>query len=331
MSVGEVTTDNVEVEGGKKHKRFFGAETTVQAVFLVFGAIVVGLVIRKLQYASQAICCGDWDGYYHIKWSSLLWEGMRQGHFPPKFIWLPLTTLNPNDYVDHHLLFHFLQIPFTWSGDLRAGAKAAAWLFATLAVLSCYWLILRYRIRHALIWLVALLASSAPFLYRLNMAKAPPVAIIFTVVGIYLLFEKKYLLLLPVAFLFVWAYSLFIILTGMAVIWTLVIAWTERRFEWRPLVWTIAGTVAGLVINPYFPKDISLFVEHFLIKATLSGFTTEVGNEWYPYESWYLLLNCGVAFIGMVVGYVAFDWTDRERSARPLFLMLFSTVLMIAS
>lgn len=325
------TTQNIDVERTKGREGFFARETTIHAVFLIFGAVAIGLIFRKLQYSTESICCGDYDGYYHIKWSRLLWEGMREGHFPPSFKWLPLTTLNPNNYVDHHLFFHFLQIPFTWFNDLRAGAKAASWLYASLAVLSCYWLILRYRIRYSHIWLIGLLACSAPFLYRLNMAKAPPIAIIFTVIGIYLLFEKKYLLLLPLAFLFVWAYSLFIILFGMAVIWTCVIAWSERRFEWRPLLWTAAGIVAGLVINPYFPKDISLFIEHFLIKATVTGFSTDVGQEWYPYDSLYLLGNCVVAFVAMVVGYVAFEWSDRKRAARPLFLMFFSTVLMIAS
>ena len=56
-------------------------------------------------------------------------------------------------------------------------------MFATLAVFSCYWLVVRYEIRYRLIWLIALLACSAPFLYRLNMTKAPPFAIIFLVFG----------------------------------------------------------------------------------------------------------------------------------------------------
>lgn len=324
--------DNVTGEREKARAEGLGGrETLLQAALLIFGAVVIGLIFRRLQYANQAVCCGDFDGYYHIRWSRLLWEGMRQGHFPPSFNWLPLTTLNPKDYVDHHLFFHFLQIPFTWFGDLRAGAKAAAWLYASLAVLSCYWLVVRYKLRHALVWLVALLASSAPFLYRMNMAKAPPVAIIYTVIGIYLLFEKKYLLLLPLAFIFVWTYSLFVILLGMAFVWTCVIGWSERRFEWRPLAWTAIGTAAGLIINPYFPKNVGLFIEHVLIKATATGFTTDVGQEWYPYESWYLLLNCAVAFAAMVVAYVAFDSSDRERAKRPLFFLFFSTVLMLAS
>ena len=327
----EETADKVEVEQAEKREGFWGRERTIHAALLLFGAGVIGLIFHKLQYASQAVCCGDYDGYYHIKWSRLLWEGMRSGHFPPAFKWLPLTTLNPQDYVDHHLFFHFLQIPFTWFGDLQAGAKLASWLYATLAVLSCYWLIVRYRIRYTLIWLVALMACSAPFLYRMNMAKAPPVAIIFMVIGIYLLFERRYWLLLPLAFLFTWTYSLFVTLIAAAIIWTCVIGWTERRFEWRPFVWTFAGTIAGFVINPYFPKNVWLFIEHVLIKFTPTGFTTEVGQEWYPYDSWYFLGGCAVAFVAMFVGFAAYDWSDKKRAERPLFFMFFSAILMIAT
>jgi len=330
--VSDAELDSANVERPRKQEGgFFGSETAIQGALLILGAVVIALIFRKLQYSSQAVCCGDYDGYYHIKWSRLLWEGIQQGQFPPTFRWLPLTTLNPSDYVDHHLFFHFLQIPFTWFNDLRAGAKLASLIYASLAVFCCYMLIVRYRIRHTIIWLVALLACSAPFLYRLNMAKAPPVAIIFMIVGIYLLFEKRYLLLLPLAFLFVWTYSLFVTLLGMAVIWTCVVAWSERRFEWRPVVWTLGGTIAGLIVNPYFPKNIRLFMEHVFMKIAPAGFTIEVGQEWYPYDSWYLLGSCAVAFVAMVVGYVAYDSADRRRAARPLFFLIFSTILMIAS
>ena len=77
------------------------------------GAIVVAM--GHLQFSTNGICCGDLDGYYHIKWSQLLWQHLRSGHMtPPQFTWLPLTTLNPADYVDQHFFFHVLQIPFTW-------------------------------------------------------------------------------------------------------------------------------------------------------------------------------------------------------------------------
>src|ERR1700730_13712202 len=96
------------------------SESAMRAVLLATAAIVIGLIFWRLQFSTNAICCGDFDGYYHIKWSRMLWEAMRNHSFPPVFSWLPLTTLNPTNYVDHHLLFHIFQIPFTF-GDGRLG------------------------------------------------------------------------------------------------------------------------------------------------------------------------------------------------------------------
>lgn len=301
----------------------------MRGIYLGAGAIVITLLFWQLQYATDAICCGDFDGYYHIKWSRMLWEGLRNRAFPPVFTWLPLTTLNPNDYVDHHLLFHFFQIPFTF-GDLRSGAKISSILFASLAVFSCYWLLIHYRIRYGLVWLLALLACSAAFLFRLNMAKAPPLTIIYLIVAIYLLFKQKYWPLIPLAFLFTLTYDMFVLLILAVVIWVIVIAWTERRFEWRPLVWVLLGTVAGFIINPYFPENLQLFYEHLKIKLLLGeDYSAKVGNEWYPYTSWEFLGVSLVACVAMLVGYIAFDPADRKRAHHPLFFLLFSTALMI--
>lgn len=300
----------------------------MRGVQLVTGATVVGLVFWKLQFSTDAICCGDFDGYYHAKWSRILWESLRNGSFPPVFPWLPLTTLNPANYVDHHFLFHIFQIPFTF-GDDRLGAKIASTLFASLALISCYWLLIHYRIRHIFVWLVALLACSAPFLYRMNMAKAPPFAIIYLVAGIYLLFKRKYWPLVPLAFIFTLTYDMAVLLIFAVVVWVVVTGWTERRFEWRPLVWVLLGTAAGFVINPYFPQNLHLFYEHLKTRLAPSGFSTKVGQEWYPYNSWEFIGNSFVACVAMVVGYVAFDPSDRKRAHHSLFFLLFSTALML--
>ena len=298
-----------------------------RVAMLLAGATACAAVFFALQFQTGAIL--DVDGYYHVKWSRLLWEGLRAGKFPPAFPWLPLTSLNPNDYVDHHLLFHILLIPFTWFGDLRVGAKVAAASFGALAVVSCFWLIIRYRIRYAPVWLVALLACSGPFLFRLSMTRAQSLSIVFMVAGIYLLFERRYLLLMPLAFLYVWTYSLWVMLGAAAVIWAGVLLWSEWRIEWRPVFWTGVGTLLGFILNPYFPKNVMLFAEHVVMKVKPTEFTTSVGAEWYPYESWYFLGSCVVAFAAMVVGYVAFDWTDKRRAARPLFFLVFATILLI--
>lgn len=323
----------IDEEAGPKPRavKWSKSESALRAADLLVGAIAIALVFWWLQFRStKAICCGDFDGYYHIRWARLLWDNLRAGHFrPPAFPWLPLTTLNPHDYVDHHFLFHLILIPFTWFRDLQTGAKVAAFLFATLAVFSCYWLVVRYDIRYRLIWLLALLACSAPFLYRMNMTKAPPFAIIFLGLGTYLLFERKSWQLLPLAFVFALTYDMFVLLVLAGVIWTIVIGWTEERLEWRPLAWIGLGSALGLIVNPYFPHNLYLFYEHARVKITANDFATKVGQEWYPYDTREFMVNCYVALVAMLIGYLAFDASDRKRAQRPMYFLMLSTLLLL--
>jgi hypothetical protein len=180
-----------------------------------------------------------------------------------------------------------------------------------------------------LLWLLALLACSAPFLYRMNMTKAPPFAIIFLAIGTYLLFEKKFWQLLPLAFVFALTYDMFVLLILAAAIWTVVTGWTEERFEWRPLAWVGLGSALGLIINPYFPHNLYLFYEHARVKITPADFATKVGQEWYPYDTREFIVNCYVALAAMLTGYLAFDGSDRKRAQRPLYFLIFSTLLLL--
>ena len=302
-----------------------------RAALLVVGALLVGAVFWYLQFSTASICCGDYDAYYHFRWSRMLWDGLLAGHFPPSFDALPLTTLNPKDYVDHHFLFHVLQLPFTFFSDFQTGAKIGTWLFACLAVLSCYWLMLRNRLSYPLVWLVALVGSSAPFLYRMNMGKAMSVSIVLLVVGLHLLFERKYRWLLPLSFVFALTYDMFALLVAATMMWAAVIFWSERRVEWRPVLFVGIGSVLGFVINPYFPHNFQLLYEHLVIKVTAKDFSTTVGSEWYPYTTWEFLGNCGVALVAMVAGYLAFKDSAHRGRQRALLLLLFSTFLMLVN
>src|SRR5437773_1998312 len=271
-------------------REYLETEQAVRTIYVIFGVISVFLLMLFLQSRTDAICCGDWDGYYHIRWSSLLWENLSHGKWLPSFDWLPLTVLNPQDYADHHFLFHLSQIPFLWIWEPVKAAKVAAIVYSTLAIASVYWMLYRYKVDYLLVWLLAILTCANMFYYRMNMAKAPPLTIIITIMGIYLLFERKYIWLLPLMFAFVWTYSLFPLLFIAAAIWTAIIVWNERRFEWRPLAYTGAGLVLGNIINPYFPHNIWLFIEHFREKIQFGNeFAVSVGGEWYPYNGLELL------------------------------------------
>jgi hypothetical protein len=312
-------------------KEWLGTDEAVRWVYLVFGLFAVFLLMIVLQRSTDAVCCGDWDGYYHIRWSALLWESFKSGHWLPEFKWLPLTVLNPQAYNDHHFLFHLLQIPFLWFFEPVTAAKVATVFYASLAIFSVYWLMFYYKVDYLLVWLAALLTCANPFFYRMNMAKAPPLTIILTVVGIYLLFERKYVWLLPLMFLFVWTYSLFPLLWIAALIWTIIIIWNERRFEWRPLAFATAGMFLGNIINPYFPNNLTLFWEHFITKVKVGGdFVVAVGGEWYPYSGQDLLTHFPIAMLAMLIGYVLFMPKNGKLPEKATFFLVFVTILLVS-
>ena len=312
-------------------KTYLETDEATRYVYLVFAFVAIVMVMATLQFQTQAICCGDWDGYYHIKTSMLMWENLSQGKWLPTFEWLPLTVLNPQHYNDHHFLFHLLQIPFLWFFEPVMAAKVAAVVFSSLAIFSLYWLIHRYRIGYPLIWLAGILTCGNMFYYRMNMAKAPPLTIIFTIAGIYLLFERKYIWLLPLMFAFVWTYSLFPLLWIAALLWTIIVLWNEHKLEWQPLAYTSAGMVLGNLINPYFPANLYLFWEHFYTKFKVgSDFAVAVGGEWYPYTGMELLTDLPIALAAMLIGYILFVPRGSKLPEKAAFFLSFTTILVAA-
>ncbi len=330
----EETTTEKPAEKNKPAQKtwnyWFGTDEAIRWVYLIFGLFAIILIMVLLQFSTSAICCGDWDGYYHIRWSALLWENFSQGKWLPDFHWLPFTVLGPETYADHHFLFHLLQIPFLWFFEPVMAAKLSTVFYGSLAIFSVYWLMFRYRVDYLLLWLAAILGCANSFYFRMNMAKAPPLTIIFTIAGIYLLFERKYIWLFPLMFFFVWTYSLFPMLLIAAFFWVIIIAWNERKFEWQPLAYTGGGMILGNIINPYFPTNLWLFYEHFITKLKVGDFAVAVGGEWYPYNGVELLLNFPVALLAVLIGYILFSPRDGKLPEKSTFFLMFVTVLLVS-
>lgn len=261
----------------------------------------------------------DNDGFYHIR----LAEIMRLQGWKPDFPWLPLSILNPREFSDHHFLFHVGLIPFTF-GDLRLGAKWAAVFYASLALLSVWWLLRGQRVPYAWLWALGLLAISEAFLYRMSITRAQSLSLAVLALGFHWMLKERHAALLGLAFLYVWLYDAFPLLGVLAVIYTLAVALIERRLVWRPLVYVAIGTALGLLINPYFPANLVFAIRHFLPKLTE---TTEisVGNEWFPYTTRQLLENSPLSLVAFLSGAVALGLSSRRmdtRTAASLFLAI---------
>ena len=218
---------------------------------------------------------------------------------------------------------------FLWFFEPVMAAKIATVCYGSLAIFSVYWLLYRYGVDYLLLWLGAILTCANPFFYRMNMGKAPPLTIILTIAGIYLLFERKYVWLLPLMFLFVWTYSLFPLLLGATIIWVIIIGWNERKFEWKPVGYATGGLILGNIINPYFPHNLTLFFEHFFTKFKVDDFVVSVGGEWYPYSSLDILTHFPIAIIAVVVGYVLFAPKAGKLPEKATFFLMFVTTLLV--
>jgi len=295
----------------------------VRSTLEIFGALALILALMGwIQFGGPAIL--DNDGYYHIRWAAMLRENWP--HLPA-FKNLPLTTLNEHDYVDHHYLFHVLLIPFTL-GDLRIGAKLAAIVFSSIGMVSLFALLVVWRMRYRWLWLAPLVAGSEHFLYRMSMTRAPALSLVFLGVGTYLILNRKHIWLGILSFIFVWSYSLFPMIFGFAIVYSIAVYLSQRRFDFWGALASLIGIIAGLWINPYFPKNLSLLREHLLMKYS-STYPVAVGIEWDPYDSWSMVGISAVAFIVFLVGLTAFEYRRRVHDLKPLFFLIVSMALLI--
>ena len=289
--------------------------------------LILGLMLW-IQFASPAIVGND--AYYHIRWSRMLRASLP--HLPA-FKWLPLTVLRASSFSSISTsCFMFSLMPFTY-GDLRLGAKLAAPLFSALAITSIFGLLVVYRIRYRWLWLLPLAAGSEPFLYRMSMTRAPSLSLVLLAVGVYLILERKWVSLAVLTFVFVWLYNMFPLILAFAFAYAVTVWLSERRIDLAALYATSIGAALGLVINPYFPKDLLLIFHHvhMLLAETV---TMDVGSEWYPYDTWEMLTGNAALFALCFAALLAFDFRTLDfrkgaRDRRPLFFLLLSAMFLL--
>lgn len=281
------------------------------------GALLLAIFIAVLaiiQFATPSLAGND--GYYHIK----LAEVMREQGLRPPFPWLPLTILNSAAYYDHHFLYHVLLIPFTY-GDLRLGAKWASIIFPAFTFLTGWPLLRGQRVPYAALWSLGLLAVSEAFLYRMSMPRVQAASLLVLFLALHFSLTRRYRWLLPLAFLYVWLYDAFPLILVVVGVYVALRWLLERQFDLRPLLYAGIGVGLGLVINPYFPDNLA-FIYHHLAPKLTDATATKVGNEWYPYQTWTLAENSGLALLAFVAGVFALGLHERRMNVATATLLV---------
>mgnify|MGYP005843777837 CR=1 FL=1 len=281
------------------------------------GALLLAIfmaVLAVIQFATPSLVGND--GYYHIK----LAQVMREQGLRPPFPWLPLTILNAEAYYDHHFLYHVLLIPFTY-GDLRLGAKWASVIFPAFTFLAG-WLLLRgQRVPYAALWSLGLLAVSEAFLYRMSMPRVQAASLLALFLALHFSLTQRYRWLLPLAFMYVWLYNAFPLILVVVGVYVALRWLLERQLDLRPLGYAVAGIALGLVINPYFPENLA-FIYHHLAPKLTDATATPVGNEWYPYQTWTLVENSGLALLAFAAGVFALGLHERRMNVATATLLV---------
>jgi len=291
------------------------------------------ITISLFSYLQLDPTFADPDSFYHAKMAEVLADRGAITEFP----WLTATDLRYN-FVDHHFIYHLALIPFVTLFPPLVGLKIATIIFASLTILFIFWFLRRLEIKGAF-WYTLFLLTINPFIFRLNLAKAQALVLIFLILAIYFLFNRRYLSLLLLSSFYVWLYAGWPLVLLIVVIFSFINwLWLSRQGGWLfaklsrlkvysqnflLIISAVLGLLAGLFFSPFFPRNLGFYWQQsFKIAIFNYQHLIGVGGEWYPYSLPDLLLAAAPFFLLLIIAVVAFVASGQKRSMNSWFLLV---------
>ncbi|MFA6392106.1 MAG: hypothetical protein WCW66_05170 [Patescibacteria group bacterium] len=285
----------------------------------------------------------DPDSFYHMKMAMLI----RDGNLGQGFPWLSDYTILGEAYTDQHFLYHVFLIPFVSLFEPAIGIKIATVFLGAGLITVFYWFLKKEKIRFAWAYSILLLFVE-PFTFRISLAKAPSVSLIFLMIILWCLFNFRIKLLFIFSTVFVWAYGGFLLTVVFAGLFGVVNilfdsikhrvsgllksffgrdkSWLKRVLtgkELGMLLVSVVGILAGLVINPYFPNNLSYYWAQ-LVQIGIVNYQNVigVGGEWYPYSITELVPNTVFLFLILLTGLVVYFVTFKKQNSKSTTLLI---------
>jgi len=286
-----------------------------------------------LKYLGLAVMSGAWfsflqpwgkfmdpDAFYHAKMAELMLAHGTVRAFP----WLDLTALGTL-FADQHYAFHVALLPFVkWFGGLL-GTQIAAVVFATVCILVVYWSLGAIGTTRRWPWMMLALLS-APFVFRLSLGKASPLAIGWFLIGMVAILRRKKALALFAGFGFALTHGGWSLLLlcqsayvfGQIVFVRLVL---DRPLKtgfllsaWRVPLVSALGVGVGLLIHPDFLQTIAFVWSHVIHIAISTPINrVDMGQEWLPVELYRLIIGNTVLAIGVLLLVTALIFAHKKR------------------
>lgn len=310
------------------------------------------LAFSLFAYLQYSDSFADPDSFYHAKMALFV----RDRGIIEEFPWLGYTVIGEN-FTNQHFLYHVFLIPFVTFFHPLVGIKLATVFLGTFLILLFYGVLKGLQIRGSFIYALLLLTIN-PFIFRISLAKAPSVSLVFLLLGIYFIFNHKIKSLFALSFLYVWTYGGFILILITTIAFLFVnyihqrflkkpdqqrlleklysLIGRHRRFlekkkiYWKVFLAAFLGVIMGIIINPYFPQNLN-FYYHQLIKIGIINYSKiiGVGGEWYRYGFLDLISNTVALSIVLVVALVLFFIFFKKQSKLSLTSFLIYLLFFI--
>ena len=311
--------------------------------FIVF---TIAFVLFLYILAPPTLLCPD--GFYHTKMALLIKEGGIVKDFP----WTQFTTYK-NLFVDHHFGYHFLLLPFlsiptpknldSFSAEIDPllKVKLASAFFASFAILAIYWLLRKLKVKLPVLWTLSSILMMN-FIARMSLSRSPAFSLIILILGFYFIVKKKYLGIFIISFLYVWTYGGWPLMFVCTLVYCFSCA-IEKLIEKQSIRFALffksffnqsnvkllsfcfLGLLAGLIINPYFPKTFP-FYWFQTIKIGILNYHNiiGVGNEWYPPETSNFYIDIFPLLIPYIISIAWFIFYVKKQKVKNWFFFFMS-------
>ena len=183
------------------------------------------------------------------------------------------------DFTGLHFLFYALLAPLASLGGLFLAAKIGISFFFAAMNAVFYFLLKQFNLKYPFLWWLLFLAASPMFLYRMSFIKPFSLSVALILLAFYALVKNKNLLLLAVSFLAVWTHPSFILIPAIAFLHLVVSDPRRGVLQYAPtIIYSLAGIILGLIVNPFFPNNITL------LNAYSGGPSFYSIAEWQPID-----------------------------------------------
>jgi len=280
----------------------------------------------------------DPDAFYHATVAKMIWQSGPVRAFPA----LDLTLLG-TEFADLHFGFHVFVALFTaLFGDL-IGLRVATVFLAALCV-AVFEACLRWlKISHSWVWAM-LLAISYPFVFRMLLGKATPLALLLFLFGLAAAWKRRPWLVGITTCLFALSHGGWLFLAGSVVlmflgdtVYSCVVAEQRllnsiRTAPWKEVVAAFVGGLVGLCVHPNFPRVFGFAWAQVVTIGLGTPFQhVFLGTEWLPADVSSMLTSYAMWLVLALLGLSGLVLARRMPLDEDRARLLISTGLIMAA